>query len=158
MQIFEGEHDCREVESSDVWREPLSASQVCEELSPRNVGQQHVDVEAILKGGIEIDDERMSYAGHNVALRVDMFHLSQSDDLRLAEDLESETIDGSRLVGRATESNEQHTPERASTWVAIGAVRTKTHAHVAQEGSAARCDKRTEGSPNFKVCEAQTPG
>jgi hypothetical protein len=131
MQVFEGKDDCREIEPRDVRCKPLSASEVCEEFSSGNVGQQHVDVEAVLEGGIEIDDERMSNTRHDVAFRVDVFHLSKSDDLRLAKDLESETIDRSRLVGGTAESNEQHTPKRAGTWMAIGVVRTQTrHAHV----------------------------
>ena len=129
MQVFEGEHDCREVEPGDIWREPLGAPKVCEEFSSGDVGQQHVDVEAVLKGGVEIDDERMPHTRHDVTFCVDMFHLSQSDNLRLAEDLESETVDRSRLEGGTTESDKQHTPEGASTWVAIGTVRTKTHKH-----------------------------
>ena len=126
MQVLEGKDDCREIEPCDVWRKPLSASKVCEEFTSRDVGQQHVNVEAVLEGGVEIDDERVSDTGHDVAFSIDVFHLSKSDDLRLAKDLESETIDRSRLVGGATESNEQHTPKRASTWTAIGVVKLKT--------------------------------
>ena len=115
MQVFEGEDDGGEVEAGDVWGEPLGASEVCEEFPSGNVGQEHVDVEAVLKGGIEIDDERVPDAGHDVAFRVDMLHLSEPDDLRLAKNLESETVDGPRLVGGTTESNEQHTPKRSGT-------------------------------------------
>jgi hypothetical protein len=86
-----------------------------EEFSSGNVGQKHVNVEAVLECGIEIDDKRVPHAGHDVAFRVDMLHLPESDDLRLAKNLESETVDGPRLVGGTTESNEQHTPERAGT-------------------------------------------
>ena len=81
MQVFEGNDDCREVEPRDVGRKPLSASKVCEKLPSGDVGQQHVDVEAVLKGGIKIDDEGVSHARHDVAFRVDVFHLPQPDDL-----------------------------------------------------------------------------
>lgn len=106
MQISEGENNRGEVEAGDIRREPLSASEVCEEFSSRNVGQEHVDVEAVLECGIEIDDERVPHAGHDVAFRVDMLHLPKSDDLRLAKNLESETVGGPRLVGGTTESYE----------------------------------------------------
>ena len=102
MQVSEGEHDRSEIEAGDVRREPLGASEMCEEFSSRNVGQEHVDVEAVLECGVEIYDERVPHAGHDVAFRVDMLYLSESDDLRLAKDLESKTVGGPRLVGGTT--------------------------------------------------------
>ena len=140
MQVFEGKDDCREVEASDVWGEPLSASQVCEEFTSGNVGQQHVDVEAVLEGGVEVDNERMSNTRHDVAFRIDVFDLSKSDNFRLAKDLESETIERSRLVRGTAESNEQHTPKRASTWMAIGVVRHGTRHGSCRRGCAKRCE------------------
>lgn len=116
MQVFEGEHDRREIEPGDVRCEPLSASEVCEEFSAGDVRQEHVDVEAVLEGGIEIDDKRVPHAGHDVPFRVNMLHLSESDDLRFAKNLKGETVDGSRLVGGTAESNEQHTPKSAGTY------------------------------------------
>ena len=115
MQVSEGEHNGGEVEACDVRCEPLSASEMGEELSSGNVGEKHVDVEAVLECGIEIDDEGVPHAGHDAAFRVYMLHLPKSDDLRLAKNLESETVDGPRLVGGAAESDEQHTPESAGT-------------------------------------------
>ena len=81
MQVLESEYDSREIEPCDVRCKPLSASEVCEELSSGDVGQQHVDVEPILEGGIEIDDERMPNTRHDVTFRINVFHLSKSDDL-----------------------------------------------------------------------------
>ena len=126
MQVSEGKDDCREIEAGDVGGKPLSASEVREEFASGNVREQHVDVEAVLESGIEIDDERMPHARHDVAFGIYVFHLPESDDLRLAEDLESETVGRSRLVGGATESNEEHTAKRAGTWMRIGTVRSRT--------------------------------
>ena len=135
MQISECEDNGGEIEASDVRCKPLSAPEVSEEFASGNVGQEHVNVEAVLEGGIEIDDEGVPHAGHDVAFRVNVLHLSESDDLRLAKDLESETVDGPRLMGGGTESNEQYTPKRAGTcgwW--IGAVRTKTRERSRRKG------------------------
>jgi hypothetical protein len=106
MQISEGKHDRREVEASDVGREPLGAPEVSEELPSWDVGQEHVDIEAVLEGGIEIDNERMPHARHDVTLRINVLNLSESDDLRLAKDLEGEAICRPRLVGGTAKSNE----------------------------------------------------
>ena len=115
MQISEGKHDRREVEACDVGREPLSAPEVSEELPSRDVGQEHVNIEAVLEGGVEIDNERMPHAGHDITLRINVLDLSESDDLRLAKDLEGEAIRGSRLVGGTAKSNEQHTTKCSGT-------------------------------------------
>ena len=63
-----------------------------EEFSAGDVGHQHVDIQAILKGGVEVDNEGMTDAREDISLRVDMLNLTQAHDLGFAEHLQGEAI------------------------------------------------------------------
>lgn len=62
VEVLERENDSSEVETSNVRGEAFGPTEVCEKLSPGNIRHQHVDVEAISEGRVEVDDERMAYA------------------------------------------------------------------------------------------------
>ena len=116
MQISKGEDNGGQIEACDVQGKSLSMSEVVEEFTSGNIGQEHVDVEAVLEGRVQIDNERVPYMGQDGVFHINMLHLSKSDDLRLVTNLESKTVDRPCLEGRSAESNEQHMPKCASTW------------------------------------------
>ena len=76
MQIFQRKDDRREIEASDVCREPLSAAKVRKELSTGDVRHQHVNIQAVLESCVEVDDEGVMDAGKDVSFGVHMFNLS----------------------------------------------------------------------------------
>jgi hypothetical protein len=61
-----------------------------EQLPTWDIRHEHINIEAILEGSEEVDDERMVDARQNVSLRVDMFDLSKPNNLSLAENLHGE--------------------------------------------------------------------
>jgi hypothetical protein len=100
VEVAEGEDDDREIEAGDVWSEAADTAEVGEELATGDIGKEHVDIQVVLEGGIEVDDERVVDAAKDVALCLDMFDLAQTDDLRLAEDLECEACVTVGCAGR----------------------------------------------------------
>jgi len=65
-----------------------------------------------LEGGIEIDNEGMVDTSQDEALSVDMFHLPQSDCIRLTKDLRGEMC----LSFALSQTDEQYVPELARSY------------------------------------------
>ena len=76
VQVLERKDDRRKIEARNIGCEPTSSPQVCEKLATGNVGQEHVDVQGVLEGCVEINDKGVSYAREDVALSSDVLHLA----------------------------------------------------------------------------------
>ena len=92
VEVAQGEDDDGEVEAGHVRRETTDTAEVGEELAAGDVGEKHVDVEAVLEGRKQIDDERVLDSRKDVTLCIHMLNLSKPDDFRLSEHLHSEAI------------------------------------------------------------------
>lgn len=97
MEVSESEDDGSEVESGYVGRESLRSSEMGEQLSSRDEGEQHVDVQAVLERRVQIDNKRMSDAGHDIPFGIHMLDLSEANNIRLAQHFERKTVERSRF-------------------------------------------------------------
>lgn len=119
MQVFQSQNDGGEIEASNIRCKTLSPSKVGEEFAPWDVGHEHVDVQAVLEGGEEVDDEGVVYPGEDVTLGVDMLNLPELNDQALAQDLHGKMALCAVLVATGTMADKHHLSERAGAYIHI---------------------------------------
>lgn len=115
MQVFQSQNDGGEVEASNIRCKPLGSSKVGEEFTPGYIGHEHVDIQTILEGGEEVDDEGMVHPGEDVALSVDMFNLPELNDQAFAKNLHGKMTLCTMLVTTGTMADKHHLSEGAGT-------------------------------------------
>ena len=89
VQVLEDERHLGGVETRCVVGKAARPSQVREELAADDVLHQQVEVEGVLEGAAQVDDEWVRDLRKHLLLRLDVLYLLQMDHLRLLQDLES---------------------------------------------------------------------